>query len=96
MRRLRRIRLAGVRQRFDEAVQPVGLFVDDLEQLALPFDRQVRQAVPRAGADQRGDRRLDRRQRCTQIVRERVEQRGFELLVAPRRLRFAGAIERNL
>ena len=96
MRRLRRVRLAGMRQRFDETVQAVGLFVDDLEQLALPFHRQVRQAPPRAGADERGHRGLDRRQRRAQVVRQRVEQRRLELLVAPRRLGFAGAIEGDL
>ena len=46
-----------------------------------------------AGADQRGDRRLDRRQRRPQIVGQRVEERRLQLLVASRRLRLARAFE---
>ena len=51
---------------------------------------------PVAGADQRRHRRFDRRERRPQVVRQRVEQRGLELLVAARRFRLARAIERRL
>ena len=42
---------------------------------------------------QRRHRRLDRGQRRPQVVRQRVEQRRLQLLVAPRRLGLAGALE---
>ena len=49
---------------------------------------------PGAAPNQRRHRRLDRGERRAQVVRQRVEQRRLELLVPPRRFRFAGALER--
>src|SRR5204863_5195921 len=91
--RLRRVGRAGGRQSLDETIEAVRFFVDDLEQLVLPFARQLRASPPRSRANQRGDRRLDRGQRSPEIMRQRVQQRGFELLVPPRRLGLAGTVE---
>ena len=93
--RLRRIRPIGGRQPFDEAVQAIGLLVDHLQQLAPALARQRRGADRIARADQRRHRRLDRGQRRPQVVRQRVEQRRLQLLVAARRLGLARALERR-
>ena len=58
------------------------------------FDRELRRSIPHA--DQRRDRGLDRRQRRAEVVRQRVEQRRLQLLVAPRGFGFARAIEGRL
>ena len=84
--------IAG-REPFDEAIQPVRLLVDHLEELASALAGELRGLTPDAHTDQRRDRGLDGRERCPQIVRQRVEQRRFELLVPARRLRLARALE---
>ena len=94
--RLRRICCPGARQSLDETIEAVRFFVDDLEQLVLPFARQRRPSPPGSRADQRGDGRLDRGERRPQIVRQRIQQRRLHLLAAPRRLGLAGAIEGHL
>ena len=86
----------GRRQPFDEAVQPIRLLVDHLEQLALALARQPALAFRSADADERRHRGLDGGQRRPQVVRQRIEQRRLELLVAAGRLGLARPIERRL
>ena len=71
------------RQHFGhQPVQPVGLFVDDGHQLAFRI---------RAGsAEQAGDRGLNGGKGRLEIVRQRVQQRGFEHFALARRFGAGG------
>ena len=69
-----RIQLRHLHGLFDEAVQAVGLLVDDVEQLV------ARGLVQRRLREQRGDGRLDRGERGAQLVGDGVEQRGAQAL----------------
>ena len=61
-----------------QLIQPVGLFVDDGEQLAVGAGRAAQQA---------GDRGFDGGERRLDIVRQRIEQRRFQHLALAARLR---------
>ena len=69
-------------QAFDEAVEPVGLFVYHFEHLAPPFRSRASGPSTRAAQviEQRGDRSLDGRERRAQVVRDGVEQGGLQTL----------------
>ena len=95
--RLRAVGALGGGEPFDEAIQSIRFLVDHLQQLAAALARQSGRPASRLSvADQRRDRRLDRGERRPQVVRQRIEQRRLQLLVAARGLRFARAIEGRL